>query len=137
MTKTFPLRRYLPFAALALALCAPVAAHAQATVTVAVEGVRSNGGRVTGSLCSEAPTVFCSTYVARTPAAAGRVQLRFAGVAPGRYALSTVHDEDGDGRTEIPPEGFALGNNAIAPTFEASSVQIGGDMALTVTMTYP
>lgn len=92
---------------------------------------------MTGSLCAEVPTVFCSTYVARTPAAAGEVVLEFRNVPAGRYALSTVHDEDGDGRTEVPPEGFAFGNNARSPTFEGTAVNVAGDLQLSVTMTYP
>lgn len=125
-------------ALLALSFGAPALAQAAgATVTVTVDAVRSDGGRVTGSLCADPKTAFCSTYVARTKAAAGRVELRFEGVAPGRYSLSTVHDEDGDGRTEIPPEGFAFGNNSPAPAFEFSSIQVAGNMATEVTMTYP
>lgn len=108
-----------------------------ATVTVNVSGVRSTGGRVTGTLCPDAPTVFCSTYVARTPAAVGESVLRFEGVSPGRYALSVVHDEDGDGRTEIPPEGFAFGNNARAPTFDATALVVEGSVRTAVTLTYP
>jgi uncharacterized protein (DUF2141 family) len=124
----------------ALALCCSSVALAQtpgATVTVTVEGVRSDGGRVTGSLCADPKTPFCSTYVARTKSVAGRTELTFQGVAPGRYALSTVHDEDGDGRTEIPPEGFAFGNNAPAPTFDISSIEVAGNTATKVTLTYP
>lgn len=107
------------------------------TVTVSISGVRSAGGRVTGSLCAEAPTVFCSTHVARSPASVGQTVLEFRNVPPGRYALSTVHDEDGDGRTEIPPEGYAFGNNARAPTFDATAVLVQGDVRTSVTMTYP
>jgi dienelactone hydrolase/uncharacterized protein (DUF2141 family) len=123
-----------------MALCGSCAAFAQtpgAVVTVTVEGVHSGDGRVTGSLCVDPQTPYCSTYVAGVSAVEGRTELRFTGVAPGRYSLSIVHDEDGDGRTEIPPEGFALGNNAPAPDFEASSIQIAGDTATAVTMTYP
>lgn len=107
------------------------------TVTVTVTGVRSASGRVTGSLCNEAPTVFCSTYVARTSAADGQAVLRFTDVRPGRYALSTVHDEDGDGRTEIPPEGFAFGHNAASPVFDSVAIVVASDFATAVTMTYP
>lgn len=130
--------------AIALALSALAAAHAQtpdakgaASLTVTVDGVRSDGGRVTGSLCNDPKTPFCSTYVARTKAVAGRNELKFEGVAPGRYALSTVHDEDGDGRTEIPPEGFGFGNNSPAPTFDASSIEVAGATKTAVVMTYP
>jgi len=124
------------------ALAFPSAALAQtpvpgATVTVNVEGVRSAGGRVTATLCSEAPTVYCSTYITRSPAAAGKVQLSFTGVAPGRYALSSVHDENGNGRPEIPPEGLGLGNNAFAPMFDATAIVVKGNATYSIQMNYP
>ncbi|HEV7694398.1 MAG TPA: acyl-CoA thioester hydrolase/BAAT C-terminal domain-containing protein [Hyphomonadaceae bacterium] len=140
MTGAFLRQASFAISASALALCSSSPALAQtpgATVTITVEGVRSDGGQVTGSLCADPKTPFCSTYVARTKSIAGRTELRFQGVAPGRYALSTVHDEDGDGRTEIPPEGFAFGNNAPAPTFDISSIQVAGNTASKVTLTYP
>lgn len=107
------------------------------TVTVTVDGVRSDEGLVTGSLCDDPVTPLCSTYVARTRPAGGRAELRFVGVTAGLYALSTVHDEDGDGRTEIPPEGYAFGNNSATPVFEISSIRVEADVATAVLMTYP
>jgi dienelactone hydrolase/uncharacterized protein (DUF2141 family) len=131
-------RRIAAGVLLAITLCSPALAQTTgATLTVTVENVRSDGGRVTGSLCNDPKTPFCSTYVARTKAVPGRSVLVFEGVAPGRYALSTVHDEDGDGRTEIPPEGYAFGNNSPAPTFDMSSIEVTGDRATTVSLNYP
>jgi uncharacterized protein (DUF2141 family) len=47
------------------------------------------------------------------PAAGGAVRL--AGVAPGAYALSVIHDENGNGRLDtfagIPREGFGFSRN--------------------------
>src|ERR1041384_7606782 len=91
------------FGILPLASLAQVSATGDATlpanVIVTVSGVRSDGGRVTGTVWPDAPLVFCSTRVARTAAAVGQNTLEFRNVPPGRYALSVVHDEDGDGRT--------------------------------------
>lgn len=118
----------------------PAAALAQQgghTVTVTIDSLRSDDGRVTGSLCADPDVPFCSTYVARTVAAGGRAELRFEGVAPGRYALSTVHDVDGDGQTEVPPEGAAFGNNSTVPVFDLSSILVEADMTTSVSMTYP
>jgi uncharacterized protein (DUF2141 family)/pimeloyl-ACP methyl ester carboxylesterase len=122
--------------ALTLCSCAALAQTSGATVTVTVENVRSDGGQVTGSLCNDPETPFCSTYVARTKAVPGRSVLVFEGVAPGRYSLSTVHDENGNGRTEVPPEGYAFGNNSPAPMFELSSFDVAGDKATTVSLNY-
>jgi dienelactone hydrolase/uncharacterized protein (DUF2141 family) len=123
---------------MALASCTALARTpgATATVTVTVENVRSDGGQVTGSLCADPKETFCSTYVARTKAVPGRSVLVFEGVTPGRYSLSTVHDENGNGRTEVPPEGYAFGNNSPAPIFDLSSFEITGDKAMTVGLNY-
>jgi uncharacterized protein (DUF2141 family) len=80
MTATFLRHASFATSALALVLSCSSAALAQtpgATVTVTVEGVRSDGGRVTGSLCADPKTPFCSTYVARTKSVTGRTELRF------------------------------------------------------------
>ena len=126
--------------AMTLASCTALAqtpgAPATATVTVTVENVRSDGGQVTGSLCADPKETFCSTYVARTKAVPGRSVLVFEGVAPGRYSLSTVHDENGNGKTEIPPEGYGFGNNSPAPGFEHASIAFTGNTSTSVSLTY-
>ncbi|MFT3722720.1 MAG: acyl-CoA thioester hydrolase/BAAT C-terminal domain-containing protein [Hyphomonadaceae bacterium] len=135
-------RRLAAAAVLAMTLCSCTTlaqtpgAPATATVTVTVENVRSDGGQITGSLCNDPKATFCSTYVARTKAVPGRSMLVFEGVAPGRYALSTVHDENGNGRTEVPPEGYGFGNNSPAPMFDLSSIDVAGDKATTVSLNY-
>ncbi len=133
---------------LALAACASQASLTPAppdadkgsqtvAVTVEIDGLRSNEGRVTGSLCNDPAAGFCSTYVARTIASGRQAQLQFEGVAPGRYFLSTVHDVNGDGRTEVPPDGAAFGNNSTLPLFESASILVDADMTTSVSMTYP
>ncbi len=108
-----------------------------ASVTVAIDSLRSDEGRVTGSLCNDPAAGFCSTYIARTVASGRQAQLRFEGVAPGRYFLSTVHDVNGNGRTEVPPEGAAFGNNSTLPLFETAAILVEGNMTTSVSMTYP
>lgn len=48
-------------------------------------------------------------------AAAGAGAIRLSGLAPGRYALSLIHDENGNGRLDtvasIPKEGFGFSRN--------------------------
>src|SRR5690606_905593 len=94
------------------------------SLTVLVHGLRSDEGRVTGSLCDDPAAGYCSTYVARTTGSGGKARLRFEGVAPGRYLLSTVHDVNEDGRTQAPPDGAAFGNNSTMPIFEAASILV-------------
>jgi len=110
-----------------------------ATVTVAFEGVRSGQGNVLAQLCNE-PTGFmksCATKQGLAKATAGETVMTFTDVAPGRYALNAFHDENGDFTPEIPPEGYAFGNDAsYPPSFEAASFQVSGDVRVTTRMTY-
>ncbi len=59
------------------------------------------------------------------------------GVAPGRYAVQAFHDENGNGRPEIPPEGFGFGNDApFPPTFDGAAVKVDGPTAARLAMSY-
>jgi hypothetical protein len=126
--------------AAAAACLAAIPAQAQAesrTVTVRVEGVRSDAGRVISNLCADAQVVFCATYRASSAATPDGTALEFTGVAPGRYALVAFHDENGDGQPQIPPEGYAFGNGVtFPPTFEGASILVEDDAAATLGMTY-
>jgi dienelactone hydrolase/uncharacterized protein (DUF2141 family) len=110
-----------------------------ATVSVAFEGVRSANGNVLVALCPD-PAAFmkaCAGKQGLAKATAGETVVTVPDVPPGRYALSAFHDENSDFRAEIPPEGYAFGNDApYPPSFEAAAVQITGDQRVTVHMTY-
>ena len=67
------------------------------------------------------------------------------GLAPGNYAISVVHDENGNGRLDkallIPREGFGFSRNPKitfgAPKFAAVEVSVGqGDVKVPVKMKY-
>ncbi len=87
-------------------------------IRIRVTGLRSDDGRLA-----------CGLFVEENWLRAGAVSgeggeiedgvavCRFHGVEPGTYAISTYHDEDGDGRLDtgfmrIPKEGTAASNNA-------------------------
>ena len=110
-----------------------------ATVTVAFEGVRSGEGNVLAQLCND-PANFmksCSTKQGLAKATAGETVVTFEGVEPGRYALSAFHDANGDFRPEVPPEGYAYGNDApYPPSFDAAAFQVSGDVRIQVRMMY-
>ncbi len=107
------------------------------TVTVAVDNVRSDAGSIIASLCGNPETPYCLDYRAQAPADPAGAELVFSGVAPGRYLLAAFHDENGDGRTQIPPEGYAYGNGAgFPPAFEDASIQVDGDVRTGLTLTY-
>jgi uncharacterized protein (DUF2141 family) len=100
---------------------AAIAAAPTASVTITVTGLRNAHGSVMACMTAE-PRAFPDCKVdpaARfivVPAANGPVTLGFAGVAPGTYAVSLFHDENGNGRLDkmmmLPREGFGFSRNA-------------------------
>ena len=123
-------------------LAAAAAAQSQgATVSIALEGVRSSTGKMVAVMCGDPARRFpedCSTYRTAVDASSGETVVTFVGVAPGRYAVAVFHDENGNGVPDIPPEGFAFGNSAAYPTtFDLAAIQVAGDTRVQATMTYP
>lgn len=122
-----------------LGLAAALPSTAQ-TVTVTIDNVKNGMGNVLGNLCDETYTQFprgCMSHGAMAKAEAGKVTLVFQGVEPGRYALQVFHDEDGNMTPNIPPEGYAFGNDAVwPPTFDKASFTVSGDTMHAVSMQY-
>jgi len=133
--------RHLVYAAI-IAAAPFFPAHAQqpGTVTVTVSGVHSSTGVVAANLCDDPAAQFpgaCSTYRAISPAKQGATTLTFTNVKPGSYALQLFHDEDGNMRPNIPPEGFAYGNDQpYPPNFGKASIKVAGDTSAGVRMVY-
>lgn len=109
-------------------------------VTVTFKGVNSAKGEVNLSLCGDAKGQFpggCGTYRGQAKAVAGDTVVTIQGVKPGRYALQAWHDENSDGRTQIPPEGYAYGNDvSFPPRFDAASIEITGETKVSLKMNY-
>lgn len=113
-----PVRALILGAGLAGALggAAPAASDVSATVT----GLRSSRGQVLACLTTR-PDAFpdCEkdpeAHTLTVPAGE-RVTLDFGQVHPGRYAVSLVHDENGNGKLDtrlmIPREGFGFSRDA-------------------------
>lgn len=100
----------------AAAACSASAAHA-ATVTVQVGEVASAKGRVLVALCDEATFLKRCAHVATVPAKRGAVDVSFPNVPPGRYAVMTYHDENGDKQLNrsligVPTEGVGFSRQA-------------------------
>lgn len=91
--------------------------------TLVVEGLRSQDGYVAVSIFSESNQ---AAYPDKASEAAqayyvpiqdqGSVEIQLKGLRPGRYAVTVMHDEDGDGTLKkgpmgIPKEGFGFSNN--------------------------
>jgi uncharacterized protein (DUF2141 family) len=71
----------------------------------------------------------------------------FTQLAPGRYAMIVIHDENDNGRLDenflgAPTEGYGFSNDArslfSAPSFDAAAVAVGdADVSALITLTYP
>jgi uncharacterized protein (DUF2141 family) len=103
----------------ALLLDANAEPPAGVTVTVHIEGLRSQKGLVRACLtkdarifpnCDKDPAAYKVNVL--TPAGA---LLRFTGVTPGDYAVVVLHDENGNAKPDfvlgIPKEGVGFSNN--------------------------
>ena len=90
--------------------------------------------------CTDAP----DAYRANVPTSA--LQLRFAHVAPGRYAIALLHDENGNGKADLvlgmmPKEGFGFSRDAPLqmgpPKFAAAAFTVGEEpIQLAIKMRY-
>jgi uncharacterized protein (DUF2141 family) len=111
-----------------------------ATLSILVTGVRSASGQVTALLylgdggfpAKEARAL----RRVSVPASPGNVTLSFAGVAPGSYAVTVYHDENGNGKLDsnwigIPKEPVAVSNNAKGrmgpPKYKDAMFTVGGE----------
>lgn len=137
--------------ALALTLAALFAAPMEAqsseqrvrpvTLTVLVTNLHNNAGQVFVQLWN-APDGFpkeankASRYVVidGSTIVNGTATATFRDVAPGTYAVSTLHDENKNGKMDnnllgLPKEGWAVSNNIVththAPSFGQASFQLG------------
>ncbi len=108
-------------------------------VRVAITGLRDARGQVLACLtararafpdCAKDPAAHKLAVSAR-----GDVVLDFTGVAPGRYAIALVHDENGNGKMDMmmfmPREGFGFSRNAPVrlgpPSFASAAFVVAGE----------
>jgi uncharacterized protein (DUF2141 family) len=135
-----PIRRLcaLALAAAALPLTGAGEAAAGARVTVTVTDVRSAKGVVRACMtadrkrfprCRGVPGAHSAVVDAR-----GTLTLTFDGVAPGRYAIALLHDENGNGKADralgmMPKEGFGFSRDAAVrmgpPNFDDAVFEVG------------
>jgi uncharacterized protein (DUF2141 family) len=128
-------------------LLTSVLLHAK-DVTITVTGVRNAKGRIAALVFSNEKgfpdVVKAAAHQAQIPAKAGTVVLKFSGVPAGRYAVSILHDEDGDGKLAtnfigIPREGVGISNGFgdSRPKFAKSLTDIKPGDNLTIALRYP
>lgn len=128
-----------------LALLATGMANA-ATVTVDLTGVQARGGTVYAALQGKADFMAKGGYAVKTDGtASGTVRLTFTDVAPGDYALSVLHDADGNRQMGlsaqgIPTEGWAMSRGETLrgkPTFDMVKLAVPADgLTTTARMVY-
>ena len=116
---------------------------------LSVSGLRNTKGLVVVCLTAN-PKAFpdCrkdASAHTRLVAAAYAKNIHFAGVEPGTYAVSLIHDENGNGKLDvavmIPNEGFGFSRNPVVtfgpPKFRNASFLVGnGDTAQSVKVKY-
>ncbi len=130
-------------------ITAPVALDSL-EITIVVDQLRSARGRVRVALWA-GPEGFTDADAAIAkadqPAQAGVVRFSIPGLAPGRYAVASYHDENGNGEFDqtwigLPDEGLGFSNGAWIglgpPSFEEAEVEITATQSIiTVSLRYP
>ncbi|MFL0670862.1 MAG: DUF2141 domain-containing protein [Erythrobacter sp.] len=113
--------RWAALAALGLAGAASAAPASAGEVIVTVTDMRSTKGVVRACMTARAD-VFpkCSkdpeSHRVVVPAGA-KIEIRFTGVKPGRYAIALLHDENNNGKADravgmMPKEGYGFSRDA-------------------------
>jgi uncharacterized protein (DUF2141 family) len=135
----------------ALALCTLLASSARgdaSTITVHVTNVRSGHGSVMCRLYAGSegfPGKDVSAASVSAPIVDKTATCAFAGVAPGTYAVSAFHDENGNGKLDrnfigIPKEGVGVSNNRLhamgPPKWEESKFVVSGSATLEIKLRY-
>jgi uncharacterized protein (DUF2141 family) len=119
---------------------APADTAAKANLTVSVSGIRNNKGQVfiqlwnaPGGFPKQSAEAYRYVAVEANKAVNGIVIVTFPSLAPGAYAISILHDENGNGKMDtnafgMPVEGWAVSNNVVthmhAPSFKQASFQL-------------
>jgi uncharacterized protein (DUF2141 family) len=140
-----PAERKRPMKTLTLA-CALLLSAAGARafdLTVDVTNARSADGFVGAAVYGTAAGWLKDGGVlqAERAAAAGKVVLVFRGLPAGRYALSALHDENGNGKLDanvagLPTERYGFSRDARGrmgpPTFDDAVFELSADSAITI-----
>ncbi|MCB9706468.1 MAG: DUF2141 domain-containing protein [Myxococcales bacterium] len=126
------------------------AAEGAATLSIRLSGFRSDEGQVLIAVFRgeagfpSAPTKAWRTAVTRVSSRSARLEI--ADVPPGAYAISVIHDENGNNELDtnflgIPKEGIGTSNNAKGrmgpPKYRDAKFDVGdGDVVQAIKMVY-
>ena len=133
-----------------------------AELRLTVDGVRSDGGEILVALYDSADGFQSAIANAARRglmpdsgrligtairANQGTQSTVFTQLAPGRYAIVVIHDENDNGRLDkdllgVPTEGYGFGNDAegffSAPSFDAAAITVGSaDLTTSITLICP
>jgi uncharacterized protein (DUF2141 family) len=120
-----------------------------AALVLSVHGLHGPGGTLFASLHDRADAFPGATPLSGgqrlVPVTGADAEVRFEGLAPGRYAVSLFHDQNGNGRLDsnwigAPTEGYGASQNALpalgAPKFEENAIVVTGVTPVVVEMHY-
>ena len=112
----------------------PVVAWSQGSIEVKVTEIRDEKGDIRVGLFKNEDTFLKKAIEGKVvKASKDGVTVVFENVPEGDYAVSVLHDENGNGEMDsnvvgMPKEGFAFGNNAMGtfgpPSFEKAKVSV-------------
>jgi uncharacterized protein (DUF2141 family) len=116
-----------------------------ASLTVTVNGVAGNKGKLMVATCDKATFLKRCAYMQQVAAGPHPV-LKFDGIAPGKYAVMVFHDENDNGQFDktangMPREGYGFSRNAHGnygpPTFESAQIDLAaGSNNITIDLVY-
>lgn len=106
-----------------------------ADVTIKVEGVKDNTGKVAALLFADAagfPNESAkAVHKIQVDSKPGTTEIKLTGLKPGRYAVCVIHDSNQNALLDrnfigIPKEGVAISNGIRRekPTFEKAAIEI-------------
>lgn len=118
-----------------LSILAIVSPAAAGQLEVSVANIRNETGTLLIAVC-DAPSFLTANcpYYGRVSADASPAELTFDDVAPGRYAVQVIHDENANDTFDrnllgLPKEGYGFSNNPSSPfgppDFDAAAISIG------------
>jgi uncharacterized protein (DUF2141 family) len=132
--------RRIAFLAATVALGLPSLASA-ADLAIEIDNIRAQQGPVKVAVMASAAAWngqgMPAAVTGGVPDGDGTLSLKVAGLAPGRYAVRVMHDENGNGQLDrnfvgMPTEGYGFSNNPRAmraATFEEAGFDVGDDGA--------
>lgn len=139
--------KIIPGTTLLLALMAGSAIADSNRLTVHLKGLKNGQGNVRIGLYTD-PATFRkearALAIQQVPAKPGTLDIRFADLPPGRYAIMAYHDEDANGELNrrfgmFPTEGYGLSNNPTAsgpPAFADSAFTVAGPTEISIDIRY-